>query len=168
MRSAPSTPPPPPPPPFPVLRRALATLTLAAMVPLAGAQRPTPHGPHAPLATHASLASPTTHEVRMLGPANNPRFEPNEVQIASGDSVAFVVVSGEPHNVAFDTTALDPEVRDKLRAAIHDAMLPMAGPLLLKAGDRYAISFAGIPAGRYTFYCMPHMALHMQGAVVVR
>ena len=119
-------------------------------------------------AKRAEQRSPATHEVRMVGPANDPRFVPAEVEIASGDSVAFVVVSGAPHNVSFDTTGLDPTVRDRLRAAIHDPMLPMAGPLLLKAGDRYAVSFAGIPAGRYTFYCMPHMALHMQGAVVVR
>ncbi len=110
----------------------------------------------------------TTHEVRMLGPADHPRFEPAEVTVASGDTVVFVVVSGEPHNVSFDTTGLAAPARDRLRAAIHDPMLPMASPLLLKAGDRYAVSFAGFPAGRYPFFCMPHVALHMQGAVVVR
>lgn len=110
----------------------------------------------------------TTHVIRMVGPADHPRFEPAEVDIASGDSVAFVVVSGQPHNVSFDSTGLAAPVRDKLREAIHDSMMPMAGPFLLKEGDRYAISFAGIPAGRYPFFCMPHMALHMQGVVVVR
>lgn len=112
--------------------------------------------------------APTTHTIRMIGPADHPSFEPAEVEIAPGDSVAFVVVSGAPHNVSFDTTGLAAPVRERLRAAIHDPMLPMASPLLLKEGDRYAISFAGIPAGRYPFFCLPHMALHMQGAVVVR
>ena len=112
--------------------------------------------------------APATHTVRMVGPADRPSFYPAEVEVAPGDSVAFVVVAGAPHNVSFDTTGLSADVRGRLRAAIHDPMLPMAGPLLLNAGDRYAISFAGFPAGRYPFFCMPHVAVHMQGAVVVR
>lgn len=104
----------------------------------------------------------------MVGTADHPRFEPAEVRIAPGDTVVFVVVSGQPHNVAFDTTGLAQPVRDRLRTAVHDPIVPMAGPLLLKTGDRYAVSFAGIPAGRYPFFCMPHVALHMQGTVVVQ
>lgn len=137
---------------FARLRR--GALLAGAMLMLAAAARP--------------VRPPASHTIHMVGPADHPKFEPAEVEIAPGDSVVFVVVSGQPHNVAFDTTGLAAPVRDKLRAAIHDPMLPMAGPLLLKEGERYAVSFAGIPAGRYPFYCLPHMALHMQGAVVVR
>ena len=144
----------------PMLARLRRGVLLAgATLSLAAAARPA-HRPPAP--------APTTHQIRMVGPADHPRFEPAEVEIASGDSVVFVVVSGQPHNVSFDSTGLAAPVRAKLQAAIHDPILPMAGPLLLKDGDRYVVSFAGIPAGRYPFFCLPHMALHMQGVVVVR
>ena len=101
----------------------------------------------------------------MLGSA---RFEPSEIEISPGDSVAFVLVSGAPHNVAFDSTALSPASRAPLRVAVHDAIMPFAGPLLLKEGERYVMSFAGVPAGRYPFFCMPHVSVSMRGVVVVR
>ena len=107
-----------------------------------------------------------THEVRMVS-SSAPRFEPAEIHIAAGDTVVFVLVSGAPHNVAFETTALSPVATRRLRAAVHDTILPFAGPLLMKDNERYAVSFAGMPTGRYPFYCMPHMGLQMRGTVVV-
>ena len=104
----------------------------------------------------------------MSGSTNGARFEPAEVEIAPGDTVVFVLASGGPHNVAFDSTGLSPSVTARLRAAIHDPMMPLAGPFLLKEGERYAVSFEGMPPGTYTFYCLPHLALKMRGTVVVR
>ena len=104
----------------------------------------------------------------MLGTAERPRFEPAELRIQAGDTVVFILVSGAPHNVAFDTTSLSAEATQRLRAVVHDPMLPLAGPFLLKEGERYAVSFEGVPAGRYPFYCMPHEGLHMRGVVIVQ
>ena len=101
----------------------------------------------------------------MLAPA---RFEPAEIEIAAGDSVVFVLVAGAPHNVAFDSAGLSVPAMARIRAAVHDSIAPFAGPLLLKEGERYAVSFAGVPAGRYAFYCMPHVSVPMRGVVVVR
>ena len=104
----------------------------------------------------------------MIGSAQAPRFEPAEIQIASGDTVEFVLVSAAPHNVAFDSTALSPAATDRLRKIVHDPMLPLAGPMLLKEGERYTLVFADVPAGRYAYFCMPHMSMQMRGTVVVR
>ena len=104
----------------------------------------------------------------MVGSAQAPRFEPAEIQIESGDTVAFVLTSGAPHNVAFDSTTLSPAATERLRAIVHDPMLPLAGPMLLKEGERYTVVFSNVLAGRYPYYCMPHMAMQMRGTVVVR
>lgn len=103
----------------------------------------------------------------MIGSAQAPRFEPAEIQIEAGDTVDFVLVSAAPHNVAFDSTSLSSAATERLRKIIHDPMLPLAGPLLLKEGERYTLVF-DVPAGRYAYYCMPHMSMQMRGTVVVR
>jgi plastocyanin len=51
---------------------------------------------------------------------------------------------------------------------VHDQIAPLAGPLLVKPGERYGVSFDGIAPGRYAFYCLPHQALQMKGWVVVK
>jgi len=104
----------------------------------------------------------------MIGSAQAPRFEPAEIQIASGDTVDFVLVSAAPHNVAFDSTALSPMATARLHKIVHDPMLPLAGPMLLKAGERYTVVFSDVPPGRYSYYCMPHMSMQMKGTVVVQ
>ena len=109
-----------------------------------------------------------SHVVRMIGDATNVRFEPATVEISAGDTVVFEVVSGQPHNVAFDTTAMAPAVARQLSARMHDQIAPFAGPLLVKPGERYAVAFDGAQPGRYPFFCLPHQALHMMGEVVVR
>jgi plastocyanin len=78
------------------------------------------------------------------------------------------VVSGAPHNVSFDPEKLPADVRRTLAAAMANTIQPLAGPLLLNAGDSYTISFAGVRPGRYEFFCMPHVGMAMKGTVVVR
>jgi plastocyanin len=109
-----------------------------------------------------------SHVVRMVGDATSFRFEPSTLEIASGDTVVFEVVSGQPHDVAFDTTAIAPAVVRQLSVRLRDQIAPLAGPLLVQPGERYAVAFDGIGAGRYPFYCLPHQALRMKGEVVVR
>jgi len=114
--------------------------------------------------THAQQ----THEVRMVSDANGYRFDPARVVIAPGDSIAFVVVSGQPHTVAFDTNAIRSDVARTLDGRMRDRIGTLSGPLLLSPGDRYAISFTRIPTGRYPFFCLPHLALRMTGEIVVQ
>lgn len=121
-----------------------------------------------------SLAAPqaaerrSVHVVRMVGDDKGYRFEPARLTIASGDSVIFQVASGQPHSIAFDTTAMAPATARVLSARMREQIAPLSGPLLLKTADRYGISFAGVPAGRYPFFCLPHLALQMKGEVTVQ
>lgn len=107
------------------------------------------------------------HEIRMIGDPTGFRFEPRRFTIARGDSVVFRVVSGQPHTVAFDTTAIALNVARELDARMSDKIGTLPGPLLLFAGDRCVISFAGLPAGRYPFSCLPHLGRQMSGEIVV-
>ena len=36
------------------------------------------------------------------------------------------------------------------------------------SGGPHNVSFARVPAGRYEFFCMPHMAMGMRGAITVQ
>jgi plastocyanin len=108
------------------------------------------------------------HEVRMIGDSAGYRFEPARLSIARGDTVVFRVVSGQPHTVAFDTAAIATGVARELDAHMSDRIGKLSGPLLLLAGDRYVISFADLPAGRYPFFCLPHLGLRMRGEIVVQ
>ena len=115
-----------------------------------------------------SAPPPAVHDVRMTLNGAAARFEPATLTIRPGDRVRFVVVSGAPHNVAFDPEKVPADVRRALAAAMPNQMQPLAGPLLLNAGDSYTISFAGVKPGRYEFYCLPHVGMQMKGTVVVR
>jgi plastocyanin len=110
---------------------------------------------------------PTTHEVRMVLENDEYRFEPAELTINQGESVRFVMVSGAPHNVAFDPEQIPAAVRPRLTANMPNQMSPLAGPLLVETGDSYVISFAGVPPGTYAYFCMPHIAMDMKGTITV-
>jgi plastocyanin len=104
----------------------------------------------------------------MAGDAKGFRFEPEHLEITSGDTVIFEAVSGQPHDVAFDTTGLASSDVRRLSMRLHDQIAPLAGPLLVKPGERYVVAFDGITPGRYPFYCLPHRAVQMKGEVIVR
>jgi plastocyanin len=116
----------------------------------------------------AGAAATQVHVIRMVGDANGFRFEPDHLDIASGDTLVFEVGSGQPHDVAFDTTRLAPVAVRQLSMRMHDQIAPLAGPLLVKPGERYVVGFDGIAPGRYPFYCLPHQALQMKGWVIVK
>ena len=132
---------------------AAAVASLSAFAPA----RPAPAAP-----------PPAVHQVRMVMQGQTARFEPATLTIHPGDRVRFVVVSGAPHNVSFDPGKVPADARRALAAAMPNQMQPLAGPLLLNAGDSYTISFAGVKPGRYDFFCMPHVGMQMKGTVVVR
>jgi plastocyanin len=54
----------------------------------------------------AQAVTGTVHEVKMLVNADQAYvYEPAEITIKQGDGIKFTMVSGGPHNVAFDGTA---------------------------------------------------------------
>jgi plastocyanin len=112
--------------------------------------------------------APVVHQVRMVQEGSAFRFSPARITVERGDQVKFVMASGGPHNVAFDPEKVPDAAERALSAGMPDQISPLAGPLLTTAVASYTVSFANVAPGTYAFYCMPHMAMGMQGAVVVR
>lgn len=111
---------------------------------------------------------PKTHEVRMVLENGDYRFVPHRLSIRSGDRVRFLMVSGAPHNVAFEAEHIPERARARMAANMTHQISPLAGPLLTKAGESYEISFAGIEPGEYPYFCMPHVTMDMNGTITVR
>jgi len=105
-----------------------------------------------------------THQVAMVGN----RFVPARVVVNEGDTVAFVNGTGGPHNAAFWLDSLPQGARDPLAAALPDTIGPLVGPLLFAPDQRWTIVLAGLPAGRYPYYCLPHVGGGMVGEIEVR
>ena len=110
----------------------------------------------------------TTHEVKMVGDATTYKYEPSEITIKAGDGIKFTMVSGGPHNVAFDPTTLPEAAKAQLMANMTEQVTELSGKFLQTAGESYVISFAGVPAGTYDFFCTPHLAMNMKGKVTVQ
>jgi plastocyanin len=94
-------------------------------------------------------------------------FVPRQLQIAVGDAVEFVNGNGGPHNVAFWPDSLPAGARDPLAMALPDSIGPLIGPLFIDPDQRWTVTFAGVPPGRYPYYCLPHLVGGMVAELVV-
>ena len=125
-----------------------------------------------PGATGAVAAAPitgTTKTVNMVGDAKGYRFEPANITVKQGDGIKFVVLSGGPHNVAFDPATLPPDVKPQLDANMgSDKMGELSSALKTNNGESVTISFGKIKPGQYPFHCTPHLALGMKGVITVQ
>lgn len=142
------------------MKKTLITLIAAAIA-----------APAAALALRAQAdptPPPTTHEVRMVMEGTHARFEPANLTIRSGDRVHFTTVSGGPHNVAFDPAKVPDAAEARLSAGMPGQIQPLSGALVINAGDGYTVNFAGVPAGRYEYFCLPHMGMNMKGVITVQ
>jgi plastocyanin len=111
----------------------------------------------------------TTHEVKMVGDAKGYRFEPANITVKQGDGVKWIVVSGGPHNVAFDPGSIPPDVRPQLDANMGtDRMGELSANMKINPGESITISFGNIKPGQYPYHCTPHLALGMKGMITVR
>jgi len=123
----------------------------------------------APAAGAAAAAPATgkTHEVKMIGDATGYKFDPANISVKQGDAIKFIMVSGGPHNVAFQN------VTDATAKAQLDANMPgqkmgeLSGPYVMQPNEAYVISFAKVPAGKYDYICTPHAAMNMKGTITV-
>lgn len=132
----------------------------------AAAATPAPEAA-APAAAAAPITG-TIHEVKMLGDEKGYRYEPADITIKAGDGIKFIMVSGGPHNVAFDPATLPAEAKTALLANMPEQMGELSGKMLLNPDESYTISFAGVPAGTYEFVCTPHLAMNMKGKVTIQ
>ena len=110
-----------------------------------------------------------THEVKMIGDAKGYRFDPANFTVKQGDGVKFVVVSGGPHNVAFDPATIPPDVKGQLDANMGtDKMGELSSNMKMNAGESVTVSFGNIKPGQYPYHCVPHLALNMKGVITVQ
>ena len=113
-------------------------------------------------------ATGTTHTVRMTGDGTKYQYEPADITIKQGDAIKWVMVSGGPHNVAFDPAEIVAAAKPQLMANMDNQMSELSGPLLQNAGEEYTISFANVPPGKYNYFCTPHLAMNMRGTITVQ
>ncbi|HEY5061719.1 MAG TPA: plastocyanin/azurin family copper-binding protein, partial [Gemmatimonadaceae bacterium] len=96
------------------------------------------------------------------------RFEPANLTIKSGDAVKFTMISGGPHNVAFDPATVPADSKAQLDANMDQKMSELSSPLLMNPNESYVISFGGVKPGVYPFHCTPHLAMGMKGVITVQ
>jgi plastocyanin len=116
----------------------------------------------------AKAATGKTWDVKMEGDAQGYRFEPATLTIKAGDAVRWTVVSGPPHNVAFWSDSIPSGAQAQLQANMPNTMGPLSSPLEMTPNATYTVSFAGVPAGTYKYYCTPHLAMGMKGNITVQ
>ena len=125
----------------------------------------------APAAAGAVAAAPApgaTHEIKMIGDQTGYKFEPANLTIKQGDAVKFIMVSGGPHNVAFQGVT-DAAAKAQLDANMSGAKMgELSGPMVMAPNEAYVVSFAKVPAGTYAFTCTPHAAMNMKGVITVQ
>jgi len=140
-----------------------ATDTTKAPTPAPAPGAAAPAGAVAPIA-----ATGDTVTVKMVGDDKGYRFEPAAITIKSGQPVKFVMVSGGPHNVAFDPTTVPADSKDQLNANMVGQMSELSSPLLMNPNEAYVVSFGGVKPGTYPFHCTPHLAMGMKGTITVQ
>lgn len=116
----------------------------------------------------AAAITGTTHEVKMVGDEKGYRFEPADITIKAGDGIKFTMVSGGPHNVAFDPATIPADVKPQLSANMPNQQGELSSPLFSNAGENYIISFANVKPGQYPYHCTPHLAMGMKGTITVQ
>jgi plastocyanin len=162
----------------PHMRRVMAAVVVLAVA-CGGSERAGAKSPpqvQAEAATPAPAAAPapmpretgTVRDVQMLAtPDGQFIFRPADLTIVAGDRVRWTNVSGGPHNVAFHPDRIPAGAKVLLNAAMKERMSDLTGKLLIVPNATYDISFAGLPPGRYEYYCTPHEMMGMRGTITV-
>jgi len=118
----------------------------------------------------APLAAQKTHTVTLTGDRSSGRyrFDPDRLTVRPGDVVRFVVESGMPHTVTFDSAGVAQADQAALNAAMTGRLSWLSGPLLTAAGQHFDFVVPRISAGRYRYYCLPHRAYRSGGTLEIR
>jgi plastocyanin len=138
----------------------------AASAPAAAAPAPAA-APAAGTATMAPITG-TTHEVKMLLDDKGAyKFEPVALTAKVGDGVKFILISGAPHNIAFDAATVPEDVKPQLAANLPNTMGNLDSPMLMNANETWTVSLGGIKPGKYSLICTPHLAMGMKMELTV-
>jgi plastocyanin len=104
----------------------------------------------------------------MTGDATGYKFTPANLTVKQGDAIKFIMVSGGPHNVAFDPATIPADVKPQLSANMPNQQGELSSPLFSNPNEAYTISFANVKPGQYPFHCTPHLAMGMKGTITVQ
>lgn len=118
-----------------------------------------------------AIAAPVTgayHVVKMVGDAKGYRFVPDKLTISAGDGVQFVGVSGNPHNVEFDSAGIPAGSEAQLVANMSKTVAKLRSAPLVSDKDTFTVSFARLPAGDYHIVCPIHVTYNMKGVITVK
>ena len=110
----------------------------------------------------------TSHEVKMVGDDKGYRFEPADIKVKVGDGIKFTMISGGPHNVAFDPATIPADVKPQLSANMPNQQGELSSPMFMNPNESYTISFANVKPGQYPYHCTPHLAMGMKGTITVQ
>ena len=164
-------------------RLAVVALAVTAMVGCGGGEKPKAESTAAvPAAPGAAPAAPApsagagaaqaitgkTWDVKMYADEKGSRFDPVNITIKRGDGIRWTLVNGPPHNVAFWTDSIPAGASNVLQANMPNPMAALSGTMMTNPNETYTVSFAGVPAGTYHYYCVPHLALGMKGIITVQ
>ena len=123
-----------------------------------------------PAPTGAVSAAPvtgTTHVVNMVGDATGYRYEPANITAKAGDAIKFVMVSMGPHNVAFDPATIPAGSKDQLWANMPNSV-DGSSQMFVNPNEEWTLSLGNLPAGKYPFFCTPHLAMNMKGEITIQ
>ena len=138
----------------------------AAAAPAPETAAPAAATPAGGTATAAPITG-TTHEIKMIGDAQGYRFEPANVTVKAGDGIKFVMVTGGPHNIAFDAATVPADSKDQLFANMPNAT-DGGSPMMMNPNEAWTLSLGNIKPGKYPFHCTPHLAMAMKGEITVQ
>ena len=123
--------------------------------------------PAAPAAGTAAPITGTIHEVKMLGDEKGYRYEPTTIVAKAGDGIKFIMVSGGPHNVAFDPAIVVADSKEQLMANMPNS-LDGSSPMMMTANEAWTLSLGNLKPGKYPFNCTPHLAMGMKGEIEIQ
>lgn len=106
-------------------------------------------------------------EVKLVGDAKGYRFEPQHITARAGDGVKFVVISGGPHEIAFDLNAVPPASRTQLQVNMPNSA-DGRSPLLSGVQETWTLSLGALAPGRYPFVSTPRLPQGMKGEIEIR
>ena len=129
-------------------------------IPRTTPELPAPNGAPAPVVG-------TVIEVRMLGDAKGYRFEPSHITAHPGDGIKFLVVSGGPHEIAFDLDRVPQETKLQLLMNMPNGANGRS-PLLSAPQETWTLSLTGLKPGSYPFYSTPRLPQGMKGEIEIK
>ena len=118
----------------------------------------------------ATAEAQKTHEIQLEVNREKEiyRFSPSRVTAAPGDVLVFKVINGAPHSIVFEAEGLSPATRSALSAALGARSGELGSSMITKDGAEYRLVLPKIPAGTYSYFCLPHRAYDMRGEIVVK